>query len=107
MFCLPEWRDSNEYRSHWQRLKNGEFILGRFERVNSRGQSVWLEASYNPVLDDEGKVVKVVKIAQDITVQMNQQRQQENMMTHVHELSLNTDKTAAQGVTIVQQAVED
>jgi methyl-accepting chemotaxis protein len=107
LFCLPEWRDSNDYRSHWQRLKHGEFILGRFERVNSRGQSVWLEASYNPVLDDEGKVVKVVKIAQDITVQMNQQRQQENMMTHVHELSLNTDKTAAQGVTIVQQAVED
>ena len=107
MFCLPEWRDSNDYRSHWQRLKNGEFILGRFERVNSRGQSIWLEASYNPVLDDEGNVVKVVKIAQDITVQMNQQRKQENMMTHVHELSLNTDKTAAQGVTIVQQAVED
>jgi len=107
MFCLPEWRDSSDYRSHWQRLKNGEFILGRFERLNSRGQSVWLEASYNPVLDDEGHVVKVVKIAQDITQQMNQQRQQESMMSHVHVLSMNTDKTAAEGVTIVQKAVED
>lgn len=107
MFCLPEWRNSSEYRSHWQRLTKGEFILGRFERLNSRGQSIWLEASYNPVLDDEGRVVKVVKIAQDITQQMIQQRQQESMMNHVHTLSLNTDKTAAEGVTIVQRAVED
>ena len=107
MFCLPHYRDSHEYRNHWQRLKNGEFILGRFERMNGRGQSIWLEASYNPVMDDDGKVLKVVKIAQDITCQMDQQRQQESMMTHVHALSLTTDKTAAEGVTIVQQAVED
>ncbi|GBU14121.1 hypothetical protein AwEntero_27220 [Enterobacterales bacterium] len=84
MFCLPEWHNSSEYRSHWQQLKKGEFIVGRFERLNSRGQSVWLEASYNPVLDDEGRVVKVVKIAQDITQQMTQQRQQQSMMNHVH-----------------------
>ena len=107
MFCMPTYRDSHDYRNHWQRLKNGEFILGRFERINGRGQSIWLEASYNPVIDDDGKVLKVVKIAQDITSQMTQQRQQESMMTHVHELSLTTDKTAAEGVTIVQKAVED
>mgnify|MGYP004708143867 FL=1 len=107
MFCLPQYRDSHEYRNHWQRLRNGEFILGRFERINGRGQPIWLEASYNPVIDDDGKVIKIVKIAQDITSQMDQQRQQESMMTHVHELSLTTDKTAAKGVTIVQQAVAD
>jgi len=106
-FCLPEWRDSSAYHEHWQRLKRGEFILGRFERVNEAGQSVWLEASYNPVINDEGRVVKVVKIAQDVTKQMKQLKQQESMMMHVHELSLNTDKTASQGVTIVQKAVED
>lgn len=107
MFCLPQYRDSHAYRNHWQRLRNGEFILGRFERMNGRGQAIWLEASYNPVIDDDGKVVKIVKIAQDITSQMAQQRQQESMMNHVHELSLTTDKTAAEGVTIVQKAVED
>ncbi|PKE31619.1 chemotaxis protein [Rahnella sp. AA] len=107
MFCTPQYRDSHDYRNHWQRLRNGEFILGRFERMNGRGEVIWLEASYNPVLDDDGKVVKIVKIAQDITSQMAQQRQQESMMTHVHELSLTTDKTAAEGVTIVQRAVED
>ncbi|RBQ34146.1 MULTISPECIES: PAS domain-containing methyl-accepting chemotaxis protein [Rahnella] len=107
MFCLAQYRDSHDYRNHWQRLRNGEFILGRFERMNGRGQAIWLEASYNPVIDDDGKVIKIVKIAQDITSQMAQQRQQESMMTHVHELSLTTDKTAAEGVTIVQKAVED
>lgn len=106
MFCLPQWRDSRSYNSHWHRLKEGEFIVGRFERLTQSGKSVWLEASYNPVIDDEGRVVKVVKIAQDITYQMAQQRQQESMMVHVHELSLNTDKTVAEGVTIVQKAVE-
>ncbi|MGA5655576.1 methyl-accepting chemotaxis protein [Rahnella contaminans] len=107
MFCLPKFDDTHEYKNHWQRLRNGEFILGRFERMNGRGQAIWLEASYNPVMDDDGKVLKIVKIAQDITSQMAQQRQQESMMTHVHELSLTTDKTAAEGVTIVQKAVED
>ncbi|MCR9002338.1 methyl-accepting chemotaxis protein [Rahnella perminowiae] len=107
MFCLPQYRDSLDYRHHWQRLRSGEFILGRFERINGRFQPVWLEASYNPVIDDDGKVIKIVKIAHDITDQMHQQRQQESMMTHVHELSLTTDKTAAEGVTIVRQAVED
>lgn len=107
MFCVPQYCDSHEYRNHWQRLRNGEFILGRFERITGHSQSVWLEASYNPVIDDDGKVIKIVKIAHDITDQMDQQRQQESMMTHVHELSLTTDKTAAEGVTIVRQAVED
>ncbi|MFO6297281.1 methyl-accepting chemotaxis protein [Rahnella selenatireducens] len=107
MFCLPKFGDTHEYKNHWQRLRNGEFILGRFERMNGRGQAIWLEASYNPVMDDDGNVLKIVKIAQDITSQMAQQRQQESMMTHVHALSLTTDKTAAEGVTIVQKAVED
>ncbi|MGQ8773395.1 methyl-accepting chemotaxis protein [Serratia sp. NA_112.1] len=105
VLCTPEFAASDDYRQHWQRLARGEFITGRFERVNRRGDRVWLEASYNPILDEEGRLVKVVKIAQDITRLMIQQQHEEEMVRNAHHLSLDTDRTAAQGAAIVQQAV--
>ncbi|QDI17855.1 PAS domain S-box protein [Serratia marcescens] len=106
MLCPPEFTASDDYRRHWQRLARGEFITGRFERLNRRGERVWLEASYNPILDNEGQVVKVVKIAQDITRLMQQQQHEEEMVRNAHHLSLDTDRQAAQGAIIVQQAVK-
>ncbi|MGK0684111.1 methyl-accepting chemotaxis protein [Serratia marcescens] len=106
VLCPPEFAASDDYRRHWQRLARGEFITGRFERVNRRGERVWLEASYNPILDNDGQVVKVVKIAQDITRLMQQQQHEEEMVRNAHHLSLDTDRQAAQGAVIVQQAVK-
>ncbi|CAI0782515.1 methyl-accepting chemotaxis protein [Serratia grimesii] len=106
VLCPPEFAASDDYRQHWQRLSRGEFITGRFERVNRRGERVWLEASYNPILDGNGRLVKVVKIAQDITRLMMQQQHEEEMVRNVHHLSLDTDRQASQGALIVQQAVE-
>ncbi|MDI9106616.1 chemotaxis protein [Serratia marcescens] len=106
VLCPPEFAASDDYRRHWQRLARGEFITGRFERLNRRGERVWLEASYNPILDNEGQVVKVVKIAQDITLLMQQQQHEEEMVRNAHHLSLDTDRQAAQGAIIVQQAVK-
>ncbi|CNI34483.1 methyl-accepting chemotaxis protein [Yersinia pekkanenii] len=105
VLCTPEFSHSEEYRQHWQRLARGEFIIGRFERLNSRGERVWLEASYNPIMDNEGQVIKVVKIAQDITQLMQQQEHEETLIRDVHHLSLTTDRSASQGAAIVQQAV--
>ncbi|OKB67903.1 chemotaxis protein [Serratia marcescens] len=106
VLCSPAFAASDDYRRHWQRLARGEFITGRFERINQRGERVWLEASYNPILDNEGQVVKVVKIAQDITRLMQQQQHEEEMVRNAHHLSLDTDRQAAQGAVIVQQAVK-
>ncbi|MEO9270954.1 PAS domain-containing methyl-accepting chemotaxis protein [Serratia ureilytica] len=106
VLCPPEFAASDDYRRHWQRLARGEFITGRFERVNRRGERVWLEASYNPILDNDCQVVKVVKIAQDITRLMQQQQHEEEMVRNAHHLSLDTDRQAAQGAVIVQQAVK-
>ncbi len=106
VLCPPEFAASDDYRRHWQLLARGEFITGRFERLNRRGERVWLEASYNPILDNEGQVVKVVKIAQDITRLMQQQQHEEEMVRNAHHLSLDTDRQAAQGAIIVQQAVK-
>ncbi|MBN5366140.1 PAS domain-containing methyl-accepting chemotaxis protein [Serratia marcescens] len=106
VLCPPAFANSDDYRRHWQRLARGEFITGRFERLNRRGERVWLEASYNPILDNDGQVVKVVKIAQDITRLMQQQQHEEEMVRNAHHLSLDTDRQAAQGAIIVQQAVK-
>ena len=58
---------SPTYRAFWTDLGKGQFKAGRFKRIAKGGREVWLRASYNPVLDRQGRVVKVVKIATDVT----------------------------------------
>ncbi|NIZ90143.1 PAS domain S-box protein [Kineosporiaceae bacterium B12] len=65
--CPPDYTRSAEYRDFWMRLGKGEVISGRFHRVGKFGRDVYIQASYNPVLDLKGQVVKVVKYAYDIT----------------------------------------
>lgn len=67
LFVDPKFSRSDEYKKFWQRLAQGEFFVASWHRVAKNQQDVWLQASYNPVFDDTGKVVKVVKIASDIT----------------------------------------
>lgn len=74
MFCEPEEYNSQAYRDFWARLNRGDFVGGRFKRVDSHGRVVWLEASYNPILDPHGKLYKVVKFATVITDQISQEQ---------------------------------
>jgi len=67
MFVGADERDSSEYREFWARLNRGEFQAGEFKRIAKGGREVWIEASYNPVLDSANKPVKVVKYATEIT----------------------------------------
>ena len=67
MFVLPEFAKSQEYRSFWQDLGAGKFQSGQYERVGKDGESIWIQASYNPILDVNGDPCKVVKYATDIT----------------------------------------
>ncbi|SDX33821.1 methyl-accepting chemotaxis sensory transducer with Pas/Pac sensor [Pseudomonas syringae] len=69
-FCEPEMVRSREYADLWASLRAGKFISGKFKRINKSGSNVWLEASYNPVSDAQGKVFKVVKYALDVTRQV-------------------------------------
>lgn len=65
MFC--EEKFYNEHPHFWEKLAAGEFQQGKFKRIRASGEPVWLEASYNPIIDDSGNVLKVIKIATDIT----------------------------------------
>lgn len=67
IFAPIEVADSDEYKTFWNRLASGEAITGIFKRVASSGDTVWLNAIYNPILDANGKVAKVVKFATDVT----------------------------------------
>ena len=70
MFVDPAERDSAEYRGFWDRLRRGEFQAAVFRRLAKGGREVWIQASYNPILDRNGKTRKVVKVATDITEQV-------------------------------------
>ena len=67
MFVSPEVRDSAEYAELWASLNRGEFIQREFQRVGKDGREVWIHGSYNPIFDPDGRPVKVVKYATDIT----------------------------------------
>ena len=72
LFCAPEVVRSAEYARLWERLGRGEVDAGRYRRVAKDGADVWIQASYNPVLDSSGKPYKVVKFATDITEETRQ-----------------------------------
>lgn len=67
MFVPADQRDNAEYKAFWAALNRGEYQAREFKRIAKDGHEVWIEASYNPVLDGDGKTVMVAKIATDIT----------------------------------------
>ena len=69
MFVEPEVRDSADYREFWARLSRGEYQAAAFKRIGKGGKEIWIQASYNPMLDRNGKVFKVIKFATEITAQ--------------------------------------
>ena len=71
IFVEPMAAKSPEYTEFWSKLKDGQYVTGEFLRIDKNGTEVWLEATYNPVLDAHGKPVKVVKFAADISAKKN------------------------------------
>ncbi len=63
---------SKEYKEVWKKLKKGEFVSGEFERITKSGKKIWLQATYNPIIDDSGNVYKIMKISTDITERIEQ-----------------------------------
>jgi len=70
MFVEPAERDSAEYREFWAKLNRGEYQAAEYKRVGKGGKEVWIQASYNPILDLNNKPYKVVKYATDVTRQV-------------------------------------
>lgn len=70
MFCTSDYVQSEQYRDFWLKLGKGDFVTERFHRVGKFGRDVWIQASYNPIFDLQGKPTRVVKFAYDVTSQV-------------------------------------
>ena len=77
MFVEEGYKTSNEYRSFWDALRRGEYQSGEFKRVGKDGRDVWIQASYNPIFDMNGRPFKVVKYASDTTAVVEMRKENE------------------------------
>lgn len=98
MFAEPAYAASSEYREFWAKLNRGEFQAAQYKRIGKGGKEVWIEASYNPIFNPDGKPYKVVKFATDITKQVE-------LIASVQKLvSTNVGEIDAAVQTVSQQA---
>ncbi|WP_246068803.1 methyl-accepting chemotaxis protein [Ferrovibrio terrae] len=70
IFVDPAYAQSAEYRAFWDKLSRGEYDAGQYRRITKTGKDVWIQASYNPILNALGKPSRVVKFATDVTAQV-------------------------------------
>lgn len=106
MFCTATEAASPQYKTFWQTLNRGEFVADRFKRVDSHGRDVWLEASYNPVHDTEGKLCQIVKFASVVSDQVAREEEIREAASIAYDISRHTDTSAERGATVVRNTVQ-
>ncbi|ACE85064.1 methyl-accepting chemotaxis protein [Cellvibrio japonicus Ueda107] len=98
MFCPDAFYKDNP--DFWKKLARGEFSSGRFERRDKYGKQVWLEATYNPIFDGNGKVIKVIKFASDITSRIE-------IAQAARDVAAATSEQAAQITSAAKKAMDE
>ncbi|WP_322098832.1 methyl-accepting chemotaxis protein [Microvirga roseola] len=83
LFVDPIQRESAEYKAFWAALARGEYQSGEFRRIGKSGKEVWIQASYNPILDSSGKPYKVVKFATDVTAQVQERMRRADLVRSI------------------------
>ena len=106
IFCDSAESSSTAYTNFWKKLSSGQYVSGRFKRVDSYGQELWLEASYNPIHDDNGKLYKVVKFASLITEQVKQEQSARNAANMASSISQETRSQTEHGEEIILSTVK-
>ncbi len=86
MFVEPGYRESPEYKALWEKLARGEYDMRQYKRIGKGGREIWIQASYNPILDMNGKPFKVVKYASDITAQVLTQQALERAVAQTQQV---------------------
>ncbi|TWT48733.1 methyl-accepting chemotaxis protein [Botrimarina hoheduenensis] len=105
LFCDSAYTDSDEYRDFWKRLASGLYQSGQYQRFGKGGRSIWIQASYNPIVGPNGNVIKVIKYASDITAQIETNQQAAavgqtvassvtEMVSTIEEIAKNVSRTA-------------
>ncbi|MBE0509938.1 MAG: PAS domain-containing methyl-accepting chemotaxis protein [Gammaproteobacteria bacterium] len=104
MLCDPIFYQENP--QFWAQLASGQFISDKFRRLDARGQEIWLEASYNPILDDEGKTVKVIKFATDVTQSVQTAEKIRDASAVAYSMAQQTAENARRGSSSLQASVQ-
>jgi methyl-accepting chemotaxis protein len=101
MFCDAAHGASAEYRAFWERLARGDFEQGRFLRYGQSGRAVWIQASYNPIFAADGRPIKVIKVASDVTAQVTLEHEARSRLQEVERVRGELERTMAQLSRIV------
>ncbi|MFQ1846437.1 methyl-accepting chemotaxis protein [Aeromonas veronii] len=104
IFCDDHFYQENTH--FWEELGRGQFKSGLFCRQNSHGSKVWLEATYNPILDDNRRVVKVIKFASDITERINKSDAVREAAMLAHDAARETLSCAERGAGLLASVVD-
>ena len=101
IFCPVDFY--NENPNFWQELANGKIKNGLFQRLDSRGNTVWLEATYNPVYSHAGNVIKIIKVASDVTARIEKQLKIQKAAEVAYSTAVETAQVSEQGAQILQE----
>ncbi|GAA5137223.1 methyl-accepting chemotaxis protein [Thalassotalea piscium] len=106
IFCTQDEVNSQRYQDFWQSLCEGKFVSDRFKRIDSLGNVVWLEASYNPIHDDNGDLYKVVKFATVITEQMAREASMAETSEIAYDISKKTDEDTLNAIQVIESTID-
>ena len=95
MFVEPSEKNSAAYRQFWEALNRGEYQAAEYKRIGNGGREIWIQASYNPILDLNGKPFKVVKYATDITAQAIGRKKAENARGLIEAVAAGSEQMSA------------
>ncbi|OVZ55320.1 chemotaxis protein [Pigmentiphaga sp. NML080357] len=105
ILCDEAFAASPEYQEFWQRLNRGEALGGQYERRAKDGRRIWMEASYNPVFDMDGKLYKVMKIAADITDKVVARQAEREGAKRAYQVSFETAEVSERGAEVIEATV--
>ncbi len=103
MFIDEAHRQSLEYKEFWAKLGRGEYIAGEYRRVGKGGREVWIQGSYNPILDHNGRPLKVVKYATDVTSQAQMRLNMESILQKVADSAAVLASASHELISVSQQ----
>ena len=115
MFVEKSFSESNDYGIFWEKLKKGKFESSEFKRLKKDGSEVWLQATYNPIFDSEGNVIRIMKIATDVTDKVIQSMEIEKKNTYLehaakilrHDMHSGINTYLPRGVNSLERRLSD
>ena len=107
LFCDRDFVDSPQYTDFWDRLRTGRFSSSLYKRLDKKGNTVWLEASYTPVFNADGELYKVVKFASDVTIRVQKAEKESQGASQAYLISRRTETLVESGSTIINDTVSE